>query len=64
MTITGKVCEIGTLESEGGERGVVLRRPDDTFVTVKGLTEDETRVLVPYFLDDVELTIVTTAVQA
>lgn len=64
MTIFGTVCEIGTLEGEGGERGVVLRRQDDTFVTIKGLTEDETRALAPLFLDGVELTIAAKAEQA
>lgn len=43
MIITGEVLEVGELEGEGGQRGFVIHRADGSFVTIKGLTEDEAR---------------------
>lgn len=45
MKIAGQIIEVGQLDGEGAEFGVVIERPDGRFVTVKGLTEDETRAL-------------------
>ena len=43
MIATGTVVEVGQLEDEGGALGFVIHRADGTYVTVKGLTEEETR---------------------
>jgi hypothetical protein len=51
LTIAGSVCEIGDLEGEGGQRGVLVKRGEGDFVTVKGLSMDEVRELVPLFCE-------------
>ncbi len=45
MIATGKVVEVGQLEGEDGELGFVIQRPNGQFISVKGLTLDETRAV-------------------
>lgn len=45
MIITGGIVEVGDLADEADARGVVLHRPDGSFVTIKGLTIEEVRSL-------------------
>lgn len=47
MIISGEIIEAGDLEGEAGARGVVLHRPDGSFITIKGLTVEEVRALAP-----------------
>lgn len=55
MIINGDVIEVGELEGEGGQRGFVIHRADGTFVTVKGLTEDEARAAAQVLFASVAL---------
>lgn len=64
MNITGTICEIGDLDDEGGARGIVIKRPDGTFVTVKGLTDVEVRALAPHFMDGVVLQVIASGAEA
>ena len=45
MNAVGEIVEVGDLEGEDGARGFVLHRNDGTFITVKGLTKEETRAV-------------------
>lgn len=45
MKITGEIIEVGDLADENQERGVVVHRPNGSFVTIKGLTVEEVRAL-------------------
>lgn len=47
MIITGEIIEVGDLEGATGARGVVLHRPNGSFVTIKGLTVKEIRAVAP-----------------
>lgn len=49
MIATGAVVEAGQLEGENGEHGFVIERTAGGFITVKGLTEDETRAVAALF---------------
>jgi hypothetical protein len=53
----GNVVEVGNLDDEGSALGVVLRRDDGTFVTVKGLTVEETRAAGALLFQQVSLTL-------
>lgn len=52
---TGTVVEVGQLEGEAGAHGFVINRLDGGFITVKGLTQDETRAVVQLLFQKVEL---------
>ncbi|GEM_PF-1878155 len=56
FTITGNVCEMGRLDGENGEHGLVIKRETD-FVTVKGLKISELQELSRVAFDDVEVSI-------
>lgn len=45
MIAAGTMVEVGQLEDEGGALGFVIQRPGGEFITVKGLTPDETRAV-------------------
>lgn len=49
LNLSGEIVEIGTLSHENGAMGIVIERPDGSFVTIKGLTEDETRACCHLF---------------
>jgi hypothetical protein len=57
LLVRGKVCELGDLDGERGERGFVVQRGESDFVTIKGLTADEVRSLVPVVFSDIVLTL-------
>lgn len=62
MNLAGSIVEVGDLDGEGGARGIVIKRPDGTFVTVKGLTEDEARALAPHYMDEISLQVIASGV--
>lgn len=57
ILLNGEVVEIGRLEDESGADGIVIRRADQSLVTIKGLTMDEMRGLAQFFLDPVQVVI-------
>jgi hypothetical protein len=57
LKLSGELCEIGYLSDEDGETGIVIERPDSSFVTIKGLTDDEARQLVQYLWSGIEIII-------
>lgn len=57
MQISGQIIEIGTLEGESGEVGIVIKRPNGLSVTIKGLYRDEVRAFAPYYYQIIDLTI-------
>lgn len=57
MIATGQIIEVGRLEDEGGAIGFVIQRPNGEFITVKGLTVDETRTAAAMFLQAMALVI-------
>ncbi|GAB3416848.1 hypothetical protein NX774_12015 [Massilia agilis] len=56
LKLSGNLCEIGQLEDEDGEHGIVIKR-EFNFVTIKGLTMDEVRKLAPLAFDDATISI-------
>lgn len=58
MNLKGALVEIGDLDGEQGERGIVIARADGTFVTVKGLTEEEVRAAGRHLFMEVQLAVV------
>jgi hypothetical protein len=57
LDLTGELIEIGRLENEGGLDGVVIRRPDGSLVTIKGLRMDEVKCMASFLLEQVKLAI-------
>jgi hypothetical protein len=57
MQLTGMVVEIGELEGECGAHGVCIHREDGSLVTIKGLTQDETRALAPMLYSHISIDI-------
>ena len=57
MIAAGTVVEVGQLEDEAGALGFVIRRESGEFITVKGLTPDETRVAAALFLKVAKVTL-------
>jgi len=57
MIAVGQIIEVGQLENEGGAMGFVIQRPNGEFVTVKGLTSDETGTAAAMFLQPMGLII-------
>lgn len=51
LELSGNICEIGQLEDEDAEHGIVINRAFNN-VTIKGLTMDEVRKLAPIAFDD------------
>jgi hypothetical protein len=49
LNLFGEITEIGILEGENGALGIVIKRLDGSFITIKGLTEDETRACCHLF---------------
>ena len=63
FTIKGNVCEMGRLDDENGEHGLVIKRESD-FVTIKGLKISELQSLSRIAFDDVVISIRTPAAGA
>jgi hypothetical protein len=57
MITTGTLVEVGKLEDEGGALGFVIKRTNGEFVTVKGLTIEEARVVALHLLQTVSVTV-------
>lgn len=57
LDLRGELVEIGRLEDEGGADGAVIRRPDGSHVTIKGLRMDEVRGVASLFLEPVIVSI-------
>lgn len=57
MIITGEIIEVGTLEDESGALGICIDRGDASFVTITGLTEDETRQAAKHLYSLVTITL-------
>jgi hypothetical protein len=57
LDLTGELVEIGKLASEDGFDGAVIRRPDGSQVTIKGLRVDEIRNMASFFMAPVHVTI-------
>ena len=57
LHLVGEMIEIGRLEDENGLDGLVIRRADGSFVTVKGLRMDEVRSIANLFLEQVIIAI-------
>ena len=49
LNLFGEIVEIGIMEEEDGAMGIVIERTDGSLVTIKGLTEDETRACCHLF---------------
>jgi hypothetical protein len=56
MTITGQLVEVGRLQEESGADGIVIRRADDSLITIKGMDVDEVRGLVPLLFERITIT--------
>jgi hypothetical protein len=57
MQITGTLVEIGRLEDELGTEGIVIRRDDESLVTIKGMEIDEVRTLASHFMGRITITV-------
>lgn len=57
MKVTGHIVEVGQLEGEDGALGFVIQRPNGEFITVKGLTQAETREVAPVLFDRMEVVV-------
>lgn len=57
MKITGQIIEVGQLDGEGGEHGVVVETEDWQQISVKGLTPAQTGEFSPQLFSTVTLSI-------
>lgn len=57
MIVKGEIVEVGRLDGEGGDSGFVIKRPDGSFVTVKGLSDDETRAAAALMFQPIAATL-------
>ena len=57
MIATGQIIEVGQLVAEDGALGFVIQRPNGEFITVKGLTLEETRAAAAMFLQPIGMAI-------
>ena len=55
MIAAGTVVEVGQLDNEDGALGFVIQRANGEFITVKGLTLDETRAAAALFFQTVTI---------
>lgn len=56
MEITGKLVEIGNLESNAG-RGVAIETNQDTYIEISGFTESECQELAVFYAQKIKITI-------
>lgn len=56
LTISGEMVEVGQLDGEDGH-GIVIKCDDGSFVTIKGMTEGDTRDAAPLLFKRVVLTL-------
>lgn len=56
LVLRGTVCEIGRLDDENGEHGMVIKCAEDSFMTIRGLSQDELRYLARFLMDDITIT--------
>lgn len=49
MIAAGTVVEVGQLDGEDGDLGLIIERPNGDFIKITGLTADETRAVAALF---------------
>jgi hypothetical protein len=57
MIAVGTLVEVGQLD-DGGTLGAVVQRPSGELITIKGLTQGETRAVAPLLFAKVTVSIV------
>lgn len=55
MIVAGTIIEVGQLDDEAGAMGFALQRPSGAFITIKGLTDNETRAVAQMLFERTEL---------